>query len=903
MSQRFSVRWLLFSSVFALLLGGCSTSQPRDREPIAPEEAPAPEEKPAAATETTPEPARQDPPDVSAQDENYRKIAEELLRNKTLAEQKGIVESSEAYRRALKAFQQGRFKDAQRWARQAVESNPENLQARQLLTKIDSVIAGEGFGAPSIQDSRVQEIQVRIQAAQVEITNHIRNGERFFNARMYAEAIDEFEEAAFQIHHIPYDVPAMKKLEPMVLDHVRKAKNARKMETERVRDMKRKEAETESYAHSVATRREITRKIAYLLELAYMAFDQKKFDQCMRLAGEILMIDPHYTVAMDLREDAKKARHRNEYFNFIRKKVNAWKELTSADDEAVIPYSETVRFPSREEWAEISKRITESVLSIQEGGPAEDPDILAIQNTLNTMKVPVLDFVDSTLEDIVNYIRDYANLNIVIDGSISEVIDLEKQISFTVTDVVLKTALRLLLSQFELDYTITPEKVVFITTPQNAAGKPVVELHDIRDILVKIQDFPGPSVELSSPGGGGGALTGATFTLEEPTEAAVGQEQIEELIRENIAPNTWDEGDYSLEVTPNQQLLVNHTPKVHQEIRSFLTKLRRYTGTMVSITARFISAYDDFLDDFGVDIINRDPTQPGFLNAAGAFDVPGGITTDMDEPAGQAGSITGATTNIGPGLVTNESARLEAYDLRAQTFHSLLQVDPLTGIGIDPLSNRLVNQGGLGLQYQWLGEQALQTVVRALHKGQKATLVQAPRITVFNTQRSHVMVLGQRAYIQDLDPQISTLAAAYDPVIGILTYGVVLDVRPIVSNDRKYVTLELRPSLAQLQALRSIDINTGSANPAPGTTVIQLPWLVLQKAETTVIVPDRGSLMISGFKDIMMRDIHSGVPFLENIPVLNFFFTRKGKASERRRLLILVTPEIIDLAEREESRY
>ncbi|MDP6959766.1 MAG: hypothetical protein QF645_13250, partial [Planctomycetota bacterium] len=325
-----------------------------------------------------------------------------------------------------------------------------------------------------------------------------------------------------------------------------------------------------------------------------------------------------------------------------------------------------------------------------------------------------------------------------------------------------------------------------------------------------------------------------------------------------------------------------------------LMKLRSYTGTMVSITARFIAAFDDFLDDVGVNIINQNPGAE-FLPAAGAFDVTGAGTTDIDD--------NNAEGVIGPGFVTNESARLEAYDLRAQSFHTMLQVDPLTGIGIDPLANRLRSQGGLGLQYQWLGEQALQSVVRALHKGQKATLVQAPRITVFNTQRSHVMVLGQRAYIQDLDPQISTLSAAYDPVIGILTYGVVLDVRPIVSNDRKYVTLELRPSLAELQALRTVDINTGQNNPAPGTTVIQLPWLVLQKAETTVVVPDRGTLMISGFKDIMMRDMHSGVPFLENIPVLNFFFSRKGKSSEKRRLLILVTPEIVDLAEREKDQY
>ncbi len=235
--------------------------------------------------------------------------------------------------------------------------------------------------------------------------------------------------------------------------------------------------------------------------------------------------------------------------------------------------------------------------------------------------------------------------------------------------------------------------------------------------------------------------------------------------------------------------------------------------------------------------------------------------------------------------------------MRAQTFHTLIKYDPLTQIGVDPLQNRLISQGGLGLQYEWLSESALQIAMRAVHKGQKATIVQAPRVTVFNTQRSHVMFLQQIAYIQDYEPQVSTLAAAYDPIMGILTSGVVLDVRPIVSNDRKYVTLELRPSLAQVQTIRQFSIRPGL------NIILQLPYVVLQKAETTVTAPDRGSIMITGFKDILMKDMHSGVPFLENIPVVNFFFTRKAKVDERRRLLMLVTPEIIDLAERENQQF
>jgi type II secretory pathway component GspD/PulD (secretin) len=95
-----------------------------------------------------------------------------------------------------------------------------------------------------------------------------------------------------------------------------------------------------------------------------------------------------------------------------------------------------------------------------------------------------------------------------------------------------------------------------------------------------------------------------------------------------------------------------------------------------------------------------------------------------------------------------------------------------------------------------------------------------------------------------------------------------------------------------------------TVNIRPGLNILlQLPWVVLQKAETTVQIPDRGTLLISGFKDLFVKDMQSGVPFLEHIPVLNFFFTRKAKADERRRLLMLVTPEIIDLAEHEDRQF
>lgn len=882
-------RGVLGVTAGGLLTLGCSSAPAAKQDPQPTAWNPPPTTAPA-----DPKPAdtpAYDPSKVQAQDENARKILEEVAKGRTLQDQQRVSESSALYDQALGFYEKGDFAQAKAAVDAAVEKWPGNLQARKLQGEINSILTGPSaqHGTGGLAEKVREELIMRIEQSQIEITNHIREGERHYQVRDYETALRHFEEAEFKIKNIPYEVPAMAQLLPKLTENIRRTRDAGLAQKRALEEAQKRLAESETQAFELARRREVLEKIAHLLELGYMAFDQKRFDKCIKMCDEILQIDPHYTVAIELKEDAEKVRHREEYYEFIKAKVENWKKLTDQDDEAVIPYSDTVRFPSAEEWAEISKRATGSILQQGTESSEEDPDILAINRSLDTVKIDML-FDNTKLEDVISYVRDFTGLNIVTDQGLGDKADFTKQVTFKVKELPVRNALRLLLGQQGLDFAVTGEKIVLITTPDKAGGKPILELHDIRDILVRIQDFPGPKVELQNPSGGA-ALTGASFSLEEPKESSVSEDQIVDLIKENIAPGSW-ESTYTIEKTPNQQLLVNHTPKTHKELREFLGRLRSYTGTMVAVTARFMASFDDFLDDVGVDIINRPP--------AGGYDITGVGFSDIDEhadaPAGPPGS------EVGPGFVTRENARLETYDLRAQTFHTLLRFDPLTRTGIDPMSNRLINQGGLGLQYQWIGEQALQMVLRAVHKRQKATIVQAPRITVFNTQRSHILVQTQIPYISDLEPQISTAAAAYDPVISVLTQGVVLDVRPIVSNDRKYVTLEMRPALAELQTIRSIDINSGGPG-GNGTATIQLPWLVLQRAETTVTVPDRGTLMISGFKDILMRDLKSGVPFLQNVPVLNFFFTRKGKTNERKRLAILVTPEIIDLSEHESEQH
>ena len=138
--------------------------------------------------------------------------------------------------------------------------------------------------------------------------------------------------------------------------------------------------------------------------------------------------------------------------------------------------------------------------------------------------------------------------------------------------------------------------------------------------------------------------------------------------------------------------------------------------------------------------------------------------------------------------------------------------------------------------------------------------------------------------------------------------GVVFDVKPIVSADRRYITLELRPTTASLLRMTEIGITSwaifdGALQVAPTLTFpIQFPELQLQKVRTTVTIPDGGIIMLGGMMSDIKFQSETGVPFLSNIPVIGKLFRWNTTDTERRNLSILVTGRILLFDEEENKR-
>ena len=202
----------------------------------------------------------------------------------------------------------------------------------------------------------------------------------------------------------------------------------------------------------------------------------------------------------------------------------------------------------------------------------------------------------------------------------------------------------------------------------------------------------------------------------------------------------------------------------------------------------------------------------------------------------------------------------------------------------------------------FLGQDQVNALFSAAEEENDAQILQHPAITCFNGQRAHATFMNQYAYISDYEVVNNNL----DPTISVLTYGDMIDVKPYVSADRKYITMEIRPSSVNLDGVfvelisAPRVIGTGDIVVTPPLPYpIELPNVLVRTLRSTVMLPDKGSLLIGGFNRTLRQRVHTGIPFLSHIPFLGRLFSRNGSYDENRKLFFLLNAEIIDLGERE----
>jgi general secretion pathway protein D len=411
-------------------------------------------------------------------------------------------------------------------------------------------------------------------------------------------------------------------------------------------------------------------------------------------------------------------------------------------------------------------------------------------------------------------------------------------------------------------------------TSEEMIGGQVLRMYEVRDLIRPISDFPAREINVSPSGD----VPEIEEDLEEREALVITEDSLDTLIRDNVAPESWEADPFNSLSISAGTMVVNQTPEVHEQIQKLLDDLREATGIMVDIESRFLTVEDNFLEDIGIDF--RGLGAPG-LGSNTFFNDYGDPTTQA-ELGQEIGQDTDSGAFYDDGKHGDVRARVEnLYD------SFLGHEDVLTGAG------------GLSFQWTYLNDLQVEMVLRAVSKSERVELVTAPRVLVFNTARSNLTVMNQVAYVKDFDVEIAQGSSIADPIIGVIEDGVVLDVRPVVSADRRFITLELRPTVAQLQ--RPMETFVTTLGVSGNSVTLHLPEVEISRVRTSVPMPDGGTVLLGGFKIHHQQDLRSGVPILNKIPLVSFLFERKGTSISNRKLLILLTANIVIPEEHEPS--
>ena len=253
--------------------------------------------------------------------------------------------------------------------------------------------------------------------------------------------------------------------------------------------------------------------------------------------------------------------------------------------------------------------------------------------------------------------------------------------------------------------------------------------------------------------------------------------------------------------------------------------------------------------------------------------------------------IDGNGTQIATGFEYVDAQ--QQTDVRAAVFNAFAR--PL-GSSVSPF--QIGQMGGFALQYNVLEDYILEAILEANAKTQEFRQLDAPRVTAFNTQIAHSLVIEQSAYIRDAEVNQTGVIPVINPVIGILNSGSILEVRPTVSHDRKYVILEIRPTLA-------VQLPSRFKRLTLGFTVldVEFPVLSVTRVNTTVTIPDGGTVLVGGLKRTITQEQQSGTPWASRLPILNILFGRKGQSRLSSNLFVLITSKITVIRDEERAEF
>lgn len=183
-----------------------------------------------------------------------------------------------------------------------------------------------------------------------------------------------------------------------------------------------------------------------------------------------------------------------------------------------------------------------------------------------------------------------------------------------------------------------------------------------------------------------------------------------------------------------------------------------------------------------------------------------------------------------------------------------------------------------GRPFNWFGSYAnINAQLNALVKNGDAKILSQPYVITMSGEKADILIGGEIPVPVNTDDNTVTVEWR--------EYGIRLEIEPIVQQDDG-VDTKIQTEVSSL--------DWSSAVNATSATGVRIPGLLSRKANSHVLMQPGMTMAIGGLISSTESKSVSKIPLLGDIPILGQFFRNTSKTRERKEILILLTPILVD---------
>jgi len=208
------------------------------------------------------------------------------------------------------------------------------------------------------------------------------------------------------------------------------------------------------------------------------------------------------------------------------------------------------------------------------------------------------------------------------------------------------------------------------------------------------------------------------------------------------------------------------------------------------------------------------------------------------------------------------------------------QPDAKNSFTLSNTATGALGQAFPGFSYMFSNHANIQVVLNALQNVTHVEVISSPKIMVLNNLTATLQV-GDQVPVETAQ-SVSTVDSNA-PIVNSIQYedtGVILKVTPRV-NRGGVVMMDISQEVSAVDAAAAVD-NVSS------------PTIAQRKIESSIAIQDGQTVALGGLITDTRSKGKSGIPIIQNIPLIGNLFRNTDIEHDRTELIVLITPHVVD---------